>query len=345
MSTFERYLTLWVATCIVVGIGLGHFFPAMFQVVGSAEVARVNLPVAALVWLMIIPMLMKIDFAALRTVGRHWRGIGVTLLVNWAVKPFSMALLAWLFIGHLFRPWLPAEQIDSYIAGLILLAAAPCTAMVFVWSDLCEGEPHFTLSQVALNDVIMVVAFAPIVGLLLGLSAITVPWDTLVLSVLLYIVVPVFIAQVLRRVLLAMGEARLRALLARLGPVSLVALLATLVLLFGFQGEQILAQPLVIALLAVPILIQVYFNSGLAYLLNRATGEAHCVAGPSALIGASNFFELAVAAAISLFGLQSGAALATVVGVLIEVPVMLSVVSLVRRSRGWYERGGVRHRE
>jgi ACR3 family arsenite transporter len=345
MSTFERYLTLWVATCIVVGIGLGHFFPAMFQVVGSAEVARVNQPVAALVWLMIIPMLMKIDFAALRTVGRHWRGIGVTLLVNWAVKPFSMALLAWLFIGHLFRPWLPAEQIDSYIAGLILLAAAPCTAMVFVWSDLCEGEPHFTLSQVALNDVIMVVAFAPIVGLLLGLSAITVPWDTLVLSVLLYIVVPVFIAQVLRRVLLAMGEARLRALLARLGPVSLVALLATLVLLFGFQGEQILAQPLVIALLAVPILIQVYFNSGLAYLLNRATGEAHCVAGPSALIGASNFFELAVAAAISLFGLQSGAALATVVGVLIEVPVMLSVVSLVRRSRGWYERGGVRHRE
>jgi ACR3 family arsenite transporter len=341
MSTFERYLTLWVAACIVVGISLGHFLPTVFQVIGSAEVARVNLPVAVLVWLMIIPMLMKIDFAALRTVGRHWRGIGVTLLVNWAVKPFSMALLGWLFIGHLFRPWLPAEQIDSYIAGLILLAAAPCTAMVFVWSNLCEGEPHFTLSQVALNDVIMVVAFAPIVGLLLGLSAITVPWDTLVLSVLLYIVVPVFIAQVLRRLLLAMGEARLRALLVRLGPVSLVALLATLVLLFGFQGEQILAQPLVIALLAVPILIQVYFNSGLAYLLNRAAGEAHCVAGPSALIGASNFFELSVAAAISLFGLQSGAALATVVGVLIEVPVMLSVVSLVRRSRGWYERGGL----
>lgn len=345
MSTFERYLTLWVAACIVVGIGLGHFFPAAFQVIGSAEIARVNLPVAVLVWLMIIPMLVKIDFAALRTVGRHWRGIGVTLLVNWAVKPFSMALLGWLFIGHLFRPWLPAEQIDSYIAGLILLAAAPCTAMVFVWSNLCEGEPHFTLSQVALNDVIMVVAFAPIVGLLLGLSAITVPWDTLVLSVGLYIVVPVLIAQALRRLLLASGEIRFHSVLARLGPISLAALLATLVLLFGFQGEQILAQPLVIALLAVPILIQVYFNSGLAYLLNRAAGEAHCVAGPSALIGASNFFELSVAAAISLFGLQSGAALATVVGVLIEVPVMLSVVSLVRRSRGWYERGSVRHRE
>jgi ACR3 family arsenite transporter len=300
----------------------------------------VNLPVAVLIWLMIIPMLMKIDFAALSQVRRHWRGIGVTLFVNWAVKPFSMALLGWLFIGGIFRPYLPADQINAYIAGLILLAAAPCTAMVFVWSNLSDGEPHFTLSQVALNDLIMVVAFAPIVALLLGLSAITVPWDTLVLSVVLYIVVPVVIAQGLRRLLLARGsETGFRSALARLGPLSLVALLATLVLLFGFQGEQILAQPLVIALLAVPILIQVYFNSGLAYLLNRWSGEAHCVAGPSALIGASNFFELAVAAAISLFGFRSGAALATVVGVLIEVPVMLSVVSLVRRSKGWYERG------
>jgi ACR3 family arsenite transporter len=341
MSTFERYLTLWVGACIVVGIALGHFFPAAFQAIGSAEIAQVNLPVAVLIWLMIIPMLMKIDFAALGEVRRHWRGIGVTLFINWAVKPFSMALLAWLFIGHLFRPWLPAEQVDSYIAGLILLAAAPCTAMVFVWSNLADGEPHFTLSQVALNDVIMVVAFAPIVGLLLGLSAITVPWDTLLLSVGLYIVVPVMIAQLARRALLAgdAGAARLATTLARLGPLSLVALLATLVLLFGFQGEQILRQPLVIALLAVPILIQVYFNSGLAYLLNRASGEAHAVAGPSALIGASNFFELAVAAAISLFGFESGAALATVVGVLIEVPVMLSVVKIVNGSRGWYERG------
>jgi arsenite transporter len=341
MNTFERYLTFWVAICIVVGIVLGQLFPPAFQAIGAAEVAKVNLPVAGLVWLMIIPMLVKIDFRALSSVGRHWRGIGVTLFVNWAVKPFSMALLGWLFIGWLFRAWLPAGQIDSYIAGLILLAAAPCTAMVFVWSNLLDGEPHFTLSQVAVNDLVMVVAFAPIVGLLLGLSAITVPWGTLVLSVVLYIVVPVVIAQLLRRVLLAgAGEAGLRATMARFAPLSLVALLATLVLLFGFQGDQIIAQPLVIALLAVPILIQVYFNAGLAYLLNRWSGEAHCVAGPSALIGASNFFELAVAAAISLFGLHSGAALATVVGVLIEVPVMLSVVAIVRRSKAWYGSGG-----
>ena len=340
MSKFERYLTLWVALCIVAGIALGHLMPAVFHAIGSAEIARVNLPVAALVWLMIVPMLIKIDFAALAQVTEHWRGIGVTLFINWAVKPFSMAALGWLFVGTLFRPYLPADQINSYIAGLILLAAAPCTAMVFVWSNLTKGEPHFTLSQVALNDAIMVFAFAPIVGLLLGLSAITVPWDTLVLSVVLYIVVPVAAAQLLRRRLLAAGgKAALDRLLAALQPLSLLALLATLVMLFGFQGEQILAQPLVIALLAVPILIQVYFNAGLAYILNRVAGEQHCVAGPSALIGASNFFELAVAAAISLFGFNSGAALATVVGVLIEVPVMLTVVAIVNRSRGWYERG------
>ena len=340
MSIFERYLTLWVALCIVVGIALGHVMPGVFHAIGAAEIARVNLPVAVLIWLMVIPMLLRIDFAALGQVGRHWRGIGVTLFINWAIKPFSMALLGWLFIGWLFRPLLPADQIDSYIAGLIILAAAPCTAMVFVWSNLTKGEPLFTLSQVALNDAIMVVAFAPIVGLLLGLSAITVPWGTLLLSVGLYIVVPVLIAQIIRRrVIATSGEAALARVLRGLGPVSLVALLTTLVLLFGFQGEQIIAQPLIIALLAVPILIQVYFNAGLAYLLNRATGEAHCVAGPSALIGASNFFELAVAAAISLFGFHSGAALATVVGVLIEVPVMLSVVWIVNRSKGWYERG------
>lgn len=340
MNTFERYLTLWVGLCIVLGITLGSFLPGLFQAIGGMEIAKVNLPVAVLVWLMIIPMLVKIDFAALSGVREHWRGIGVTLLVNWAVKPFSMALLGWLFVGWLFRPYLPADQIDSYIAGLILLAAAPCTAMVFVWSNLSDGEPHFTLSQVALNDVIMVVAFAPIVALLLGLSAIVVPWETLLLSVVLYIVVPVAIAQLVRRSTLAKGgEPALMALLARLGPVSLVALLTTLVLLFGFQGEQILAQPLVIAMLAAPILIQVYFNSGLAYLLNRTAGEAHSVAAPSALIGASNFFELAVATAISLFGFESGAALATVVGVLIEVPVMLSVVRIVNATRGWYESG------
>ena len=340
MSTFERYLTVWVAACIVLGIALGHLFPGVFQTIGSAEIAKVNLPVAILIWLMIIPMLVKIDFAALSEVKKHWRGIGVTLFINWAVKPFSMALLGWLFIGGLFKPYLPADQINSYIAGLILLAAAPCTAMVFVWSNLSKGEPHFTLSQVALNDVIMVFAFAPIVGLLLGLSAITVPWETLLLSVVLYIVVPVIIAQVVRRAVLTRGgEDGLKSLLETLQPLSLVALLITLVMLFGFQGEQILAQPLIIAMLAVPILIQVYFNSGLAYLLNRATGEAHCVAGPSALIGASNFFELAVAAAISLFGFNSGAALATVVGVLIEVPVMLSVVKIVNSTRDWYEAG------
>ncbi|ABD06680.1 Bile acid:sodium symporter [Rhodopseudomonas palustris HaA2] len=338
MSTFERYLTLWVALCIAVGIGLGHVVPGLFQAVAAAEIAKVNLPVAVLIWLMIIPMLVKIDFAALARVREHWRGIGVTLFINWAVKPFSMAALAWLFIGWLFRDHLPADQINSYIAGLIILAAAPCTAMVFVWSNLIKGEPHFTLSQVALNDTIMVFAFAPIVGLLLGLSAITVPWDTLMISVALYIVVPVIIAQMLRRrVLAAGGEAGLQRLLGAVQPLSLVALLATLVLLFGFQGEQIIRQPLVIALLAVPILIQVYFNAGLAYLLNRLSGEQHCVAGPSALIGASNFFELAVAAAISLFGFESGAALATVVGVLIEVPVMLTVVWIVNRSKGWYE--------
>ncbi len=339
MSIFERYLTLWVALCIVVGVALGHLMPGVFQAIGAAEIARVNLPVAVLIWLMVVPMLLKIDFAALGQVGRHWRGIGVTLLINWAVKPFSMAALGWLFVGHLFRPYLPGDQIDSYIAGLILLAAAPCTAMVFVWSNLTRGEPHFTLSQVALNDAIMVVAFAPIVGLLLGLSAITVPWDTLILSVVLYIVIPVIVAQIARRGLLAAGGAAALARVLRvLGPASLVALLATLVLLFGFQGEQIVAQPLVIGLLAVPILIQVYLNAGLAYLLNRIAGEQHCVAGPSALIGASNFFELAVAAAISLFGFTSGAALATVVGVLVEVPVMLTVVALVNRSQGWYER-------
>lgn len=324
----EKYLTVWVALCIVAGVALGHF-----------EVANVNIPVAVLIWLMIVPMLLRVDFASLASVGTYWRGIGVTLFINWAVKPFSMALLGWLFVGWLFRPWLPAAQIDSYIAGLIILAAAPCTAMVFVWSNLTRGEPNFTLSQVALNDAIMIVAFAPIVGLLLGLSAITVPWATLVLSVALYIVLPVLVAQLVRWRLLATGQHALDALLAALQPLSLIALLATLVLLFGFQGEQIIAQPLVIALLAVPILIQVYFNSGLAYLLNRTSGERHCVAGPSALIGASNFFELAVAAAIALFGLNSGAALATVVGVLIEVPVMLSVVWIVNRSRGWYEQG------
>jgi ACR3 family arsenite transporter len=335
---FERYLSLWVALCIVAGIALGQWMPGFFQGVAALELAQVNIPVGVLIWVMVVAMLLKIDFAALGQVRAHARGIGVTLFINWAVKPFSMALLGWIFIRHVFAPWLPQDQLDSYVAGLILLAAAPCTAMVFVWSQLCRGDPYFTLSQVALNDAIMLVAFAPIVALLLGLSSIAVPWATLLTSVGLYIVVPVIVAQVWRKALLRRGQAHFDAVASHLGPASIAALLLTLVLLFAFQGEAILAQPLVIALLAVPILIQVVLNAGLAYGLSRKLGVRHCVAGPSALIGASNFFELAVATAISLFGFQSGAALATVVGVLIEVPVMLAVVAVVNRSKTWYEK-------
>ena len=337
MSVFERYLTVWVFLCIVTGITLGQFLPGVFQAVGRMEVAQVNLPVGLLIWVMIIPMLVKVDFGALHEVKQHVRGIGVTLFVNWLVKPFSMAFLGWLFIRNLFADYLPADQLDSYIAGLILLAAAPCTAMVFVWSRLTNGDPLFTLSQVAVNDLIMVFAFAPLVAFLLGLSAITVPWDTLLTSVVLYIVIPVVLAQLWRKSLLRKGQPAFDAAMAKIGPLSISALLLTLILLFAFQGEAILKQPLVIALLAVPILIQVIFNSALAYWLNRAAGEKHNIACPSALIGASNFFELAVAAAISLFGFESGAALATVVGVLIEVPVMLLVVKVVNSSKGWYE--------
>lgn len=338
MNVFERYLTLWVFICIVVGIALGQLAPELFQAIAALEVAQVNLPVGLLIWVMIIPMLIKIDFAALGQVRQHARGIGVTLFINWMVKPFSMALLAWLFIRHAFAPWLPEDQIDSYIAGLILLAAAPCTAMVFVWSRLTNGDPIFTLSQVALNDAIMVFAFAPLVALLLGMSAITVPWDTLIISVVLYIVLPVVLAQLWRRRLLAQSDAVFERTIAALGKWSVVALLATLVLLFAFQGKAIIDQPFIIALLAVPILLQVVLNASLAYWLNRRLGEKHNVACPSALIGASNFFELAVAAAISLFGFQSGAALATVVGVLIEVPLMLVVVRVVNQTKPWYER-------
>ena len=337
MNTFERYLSVWVFLCILVGIGLGQSLPEVFQVIGRMEISQVNLPVGLLIWVMIIPMLVKVDFGALHEVKQHVRGIAVTLFVNWLVKPFSMAFLGWLFIRQLFAPWLPAEQLDSYIAGLILLAAAPCTAMVFVWSKLTKGDPLFTLTQVALNDFIMVFAFAPLVALLLGISAITVPWTTLFTSVVLYIVFPVILAQLWRKALLAKGQTAFDAVMEKIGPWSISALLATLVLLFAFQGEVILEQPLVIVLLAIPILFQVLFNSALAYWLNRAVGEKHNIACPSALIGASNFFELAVAAAISLFGFHSGAALATVVGVLIEVPVMLLVVRIVNRSKEWYE--------
>lgn len=338
MNFFERFLTIWVFLCIAAGVALGHFLPEPIQAIGRIEYAQVNMPVAVLIWLMIVPMLLRIDFAALKKVGRFYRGAGVTLFVNWLVKPFSMAFLGWLFVSNLFAGWLPADQIDSYRAGLILLAAAPCTAMVFVWSNLSRGEPTFTLTQVALNDLIMIFAFGPIVGLLLGLSSITVPWDTLFFSVVVFIVIPVAISQIWRGFQIRQrGEQSLRRTIAFLNRLSLLALLATLVLLFGFQGDMILAQPLVIALLAVPILIQVIFNSSLAYVLNRVFRSPHCVAGPSCLIGASNFFELAVATAISLFGFRSGAALATVVGVLIEVPVMLAVVRVVKSTQGWYE--------
>lgn len=337
MSGFERYLSLWVALCIVIGLALGQLWPEAFQALARMEMAEVNLPVGLLLWVMMIPMLAKVDFSALGQVRQHYKGIGITLAVNWLVKPFSMALLAWLFIRHLFADLLPAAQIDSYIAGLILLAAAPCTAMVFVWSRLTQGDPLFTLSQVALNDSIMVFAFAPLVGLLLGISAISVPWATLLSSVVLYIVIPVLLAQRLRQVLLARGQACFERFISSMGNWAIAALLLTLILLFGFQGHAIIAQPLVIALLAVPILIQVFFNAGLAYALNYQVGEAHSIAGPSALIGASNFFELAVATAISLFGFHSGAALATVVGVLIEVPAMLAVVYLVNNSKAWYQ--------
>ncbi len=337
MSVFERYLTVWVFLCIVAGVLLGQAMPGVFQAVGRMEYAQVNLPVGLLIWVMIIPMLVKVDFGALHEVRQHVRGIGVTLFINWLVKPFSMAFLGWLFIRQIFAPYLPADQLDSYIAGLILLAAAPCTAMVFVWSRLSNGDPLFTLSQVALNDTIMIFAFAPLVAFLLGISAITVPWDTLFTSVVLYIVIPVILAQIWRKHLLKGGQAAFDAAMEKIGPWSITALLATLVLLFAFQGRAIIDQPLVIALLAVPILIQVFFNSSLAYWLNKKAGEKHSVACPSALIGASNFFELAVAAAISLFGFESGAALATVVGVLIEVPVMLLVVKVVNASKGWYE--------
>jgi ACR3 family arsenite transporter len=338
LGVFERYLTVWVGLCIVIGIVFGQVVPSIFRAIGSMTFAEVNLPIAVLVWLMIIPMLLKIDPKALGEVKEHWKGIAVTVGINWLVKPFSMALLGWIFISHLFRPYLPAEQIDAYIAGLILLAAAPCTAMVFVWSNLVDGEPHFTLTQVALNDSIMIFAFAPIVALLLGMSSISVPWDTLILSVVLYIIIPVIVAQLWRASLISSGDdTALKNVLSKLSPLSLSALLLTLIILFGLQGEQIIQQPLVIALLAIPILIQVYFNAGFSYLLNRKLGVEWCVAGPSALIGASNFFELAVATAIALFGFQSGAALATVVGVLVEVPVMLTVVSIVNRTKDWYE--------
>jgi len=338
MGFFERYLSVWVVLCIVAGILFGQWFPAAFQALGRMEVAQVNIPVGLLIWVMIVPMLMKIDFSTIHEVKDQKAGIGITLFVNWAVKPFTMAALGWLFIRHVFAPYLPAEQLDSYIAGLILLGAAPCTAMVFVWSNLCRGNANFTISQVALNDLVMVFAFAPIVALLLGVSAIPVPWDTLLLSVVMYIVIPLAIAQGLRKHFLRNGEAALKAAQERIGPFTIMALLATLVLLFAFQGEAIVEQPLIIGMLAVPIFLQGLLIAGIGYWLNRKFRVRHDVAGPSTMIGASNFFELAVAVAIVLYGFDSGAALATVVGVLIEVPVMLWLVKMVNSTKTWYEK-------
>lgn len=337
MSIFERYLSVWVVLCIVAGIALGKTMPEVAQFVGSLEVAHVNIPVGLLIWVMIIPMLMKIDFSTISQVRNQKAGIGITLLINWGIKPFTMAALGWFFIAYLFAPWLPADQIDSYMAGLILLGAAPCTAMVFVWSNLCKGDANFTISQVALNDLIMIFAFAPIVALLLGVSSIPVPWATLFLSVVIYIVIPLIIAQQLRAYLMRRGPKGYQAALARIGPFTTVALLATLVLLFAFQGEAIVEQPLIIGMLAVPIFLQGVLIAGLGYWLNLKCRVQHNIAGPSTMIGASNFFELAVAVAIVLYGFDSGAALATVVGVLIEVPVMLWLVKLVNQSRPWYE--------
>lgn len=337
LGFFERYLSVWVFLCIVAGISIGQLFPTLSQAVGRMEVAQINLPVGILIWVMIIPMLMKIDFHSLQEVRHQKNSIGITLFVNWAIKPFTMALFGWIFIRHVFADWLPADQIDSYIAGLILLGAAPCTAMVLVWSNLCRGDANFTITQVALNDLVMVFAFAPIVALLLGVSAIPVPWETLLLSVFMYIVIPLTIAQMIRRQLLKRGEALFSQAVERIGPYSILALLATLILLFAFQGEAILAQPVVIAILAVPIFLQGVLIAAIGYWLNRRFKVAHRIAGPSTMIGASNFFELAVAVAIVLYGFESGAALATVVGVLIEVPVMLWLVKIVNSSKAWYE--------
>jgi ACR3 family arsenite transporter len=338
LNAFERYLSAWVALCIVAGVGLGTAAPGLVGVLSRLEVRHVNLPIAILIWLMIYPMMLRIDFAAVRGVGRRPKGILIVLFVNWLVKPFSMAGLGWLFFKHLFAGLIGPELGDQYLAGAIILAAAPCTAMVFVWSYLTEGDPAYTLVQVALNDLVMLVAFAPIVILLLGVSNITVPYDVLFYSVVLYIVIPLAAGTLSRTVLLrTRGPVWFdQVLLARLKPVAIMALLATLVLIFAFQGQVILGRLSHIALIAIPLLIQVYFNSGLAYGLARWFRVPHAVAAPGALIGASNFFELAVATAISLFGLTSGATLATVVGVLVEVPVMLSVCSFCNRTRPWF---------
>ncbi|MBU3068663.1 ACR3 family arsenite efflux transporter [Aestuariicella sp. G3-2] len=343
MGLFERYLSVWVGLCIVTGVLLGNTVPGLFTHIAAIEYAHVNLVVAVLIWLMIYPMMIQIDFASLKDVGKKPRGLILTLVVNWLIKPFTMALLGWLFFKGLFADWVDPQSAEEYIAGMILLGVAPCTAMVFVWSQLTRGDPNYTLVQVSINDIIMIFAFAPITAFLLGISDIQVPWETLLLSVVLYVVLPLLAGAITRQRLdrnQGVGEAgdhrRLNVFVARLKPWSIIGLLATVVLLFAFQAQTLLEQPFIIVLIAIPLLIQTYGIFAIAYLAAKKLRLPHNVAAPACLIGTSNFFELAVAVAISLFGLHSGAALATVVGVLVEVPVMLSLVWFVNRTRQWF---------
>lgn len=336
MGLFERFLTVWVALGICVGAGLGLLVPGAFQIIADLEIAHVNLVVAVFIWVMIYPMMIQIDWSAVKGVGKKPRGLLLTLVVNWLVKPFTMAALGVLFFQYVFAPWVDPQSASEYIAGMILLGVAPCTAMVFVWSQLVKGDANYTLVQVSLNDVIMVFAFAPLAALLLGVTNITVPWETLVLSTVLYVVLPLLAGMATRHLLQGRSAHAVADFVARLKPWSIVGLIATVVLLFGFQAQTIVAKPLVIAMIAVPLIIQSYGLFIVSYIAARALRLPHNIAGPACLIGGSNFFELAVAVAISLFGLHSGAALATVVGVLVEVPVMLSLVAIINRTQHWF---------
>lgn len=335
MGLFERYLSVWVGACILLGVLLGMLVPSVFEVIASVEYAHVNVVVAILIWLMVYPMMIQVDFSAVKDVGRKPKGIILTLLINWLIKPFSMALLGWLFFKVLFAGWVDPQSATEYIAGMILLGVAPCTAMVFVWSQLTKGDPNYTLVQVSINDIIMIFAFAPITALLLGVTEVVVPWETLILSVVLYVLLPL-IAGIATRKILGNNEPKLNSFVSRLKPFSMVGLLATVVLLFGFQANTIITKPHVIILIAIPLLIQTYGIFAIAYWAAKKMNLPHNIAAPACMIGTSNFFELAVAVAISLFGLQSGAALATVVGVLVEVPVMLSLVYFANRTKHWF---------
>lgn len=337
MGIFERYLTVWVGLCIIAGVVLGNLVPGLFQWFASLEIAHVNIPVALFIWVMIYPMMIQVDFSSIKDIGKKPKGLVLTLVINWLIKPFSMALLGWLFFRVLFADWVDPQTATEYIAGMILLGVAPCTAMVFVWSQLVKGDANYTLVQVSVNDLIMIVAFAPIAAFLLGVSEVTVPWDTLILSVVLYVLVPLIAGALTRKMLDAADDhSRLNNFIDTLKPFSIAGLLATVVLLFGFQAETIMAKPIAIVLIAIPLLLQTYGIFAIAYGTAKFMKLPHNIAAPACMIGTSNFFELAVAVAISLFGLHSGAALATVVGVLVEVPVMLSLVAFANRTRHWF---------